>query len=207
MLQCLFNSLLPKKKKLAPRQMFSVAVTPKAVVLRVRMALSSKLLGMEQTTRWCQRNNFVIKCFCFSQSKLPVKRPHVFHVYPLYGGVLAAQPRAPMSEPWGLDVGLYNPSGSAGHPPGSCSKAAEVGTWWSISPVLSEGLEWWIWVQSTQSCQTPRTTCSVLPSRSSHPPKPQQLFALPARRQIAPGVPGDLQEYMGRSAPRGMMGC
>ncbi|KAK2522174.1 hypothetical protein Q9233_010732 [Columba guinea] len=59
-------------------------------------------------------------------SKLPVKRPHVLHVHLLYGGVLVTQPRAPLSEPWGLDVGLYNPSGSARHPPGSCSKAAEA---------------------------------------------------------------------------------
>lgn len=193
--------LLTKKIKFAPRQMFSGAITLKVVVLRVRMALSSKLLGMEQTTRWCRRNNFITKCFSFSQSKLPVKRPHVLHVHPLYGGVLVTQPRAPLSEPWGLDVGLYNPSGSARHPPGSCSKAAEVGTRWSISPALPEGLEWWIWIQS---CQTPRTTCSFLPSRSSHPLKPQQSFALQARRQIAPGVPGDLQEDMGTSSPRGM---
>lgn len=122
------------------------------------MALSGWLLGMEQTTRWCRGNYFITKCVSSSQCKLPVKRPRALHVYPPYGGVLAAQPRAPVSEPWDLDVGPYNPlfsSGSAPHPPGSCSKAAPVGTWWCVSPALPVGSEWWIWVQSTQNCQTP----------------------------------------------------
>lgn len=126
-------------------------------------------------------------------------------MYPPYGGVLAAQPGAPMSEPWDLDVGPYNPLSSSGlalHPPGSCSKAAPVGTSWCVSPARPVGLEHWIRVQGTQNCWASTTARYDLSSRSSHPPKPQQPFALQVGKQIASRAPGGPPGGYGEKRPK-----
>lgn len=120
------------------------------------------------------------------------------HVFPVWRCV-----GPPVSEPWDVDVGPYNPlssSGSAPHPPRSCNKAAPVGMWWCVFPALPVGSEGGSGSRAPRAARPPEQP--ALSSLADLTHQNQNNFVLQVGRLIAPGAPGGPPGGHGEKCPK-----